>query len=249
MARTPTETDTLYLPADIEDRPLPDDVRLSKPRFFPPPTATTKEGLVCVGGRLSPELLLDAYSHGIFPWPMWADEPIAWWSPDPRAVIGLDALHISRRLHRTLRSDKFLVTRDRDFDGVILGCATGPGREHGTWLTPAMIVAYRRMHELGHAHSVEVWHQDRLAGGTYGVAIGGLFAAESMFYRVRDASKVALARLVTHLRARGFALLDVQQLTPHTASMGAVEVSRVEYLSRLASAVTLPVTFHGPSGA
>jgi leucyl/phenylalanyl-tRNA--protein transferase len=245
MARKPTETDTLYLPTDVEFQPLPKDVRLSAPRYVPPPTATSPEGLVCVGGRLSPEWLHDAYTHGIFPWPMWEDEPIAWWSPDPRAVIELDAFHVSRRLQRTLRSGKFLATRDRDFNGVILGCSTGPGREHGTWLTPSMIAAYCRMHELGHAHSVEVWHQDRLAGGTYGIAIGGLFAAESMFYRERDASKVALAHLVAHLRARGFALLDVQQLTPHTASMGAVEIPRTEYLRRLASAIALPVTFNG----
>jgi leucyl/phenylalanyl-tRNA--protein transferase len=243
MARKPDDQDTLYLPIGVEYRPLPADVRLSDPHFFPPPTATTPEGLVCVGGRLSPEWLLDAYSHGIFPWPMWEDEPIAWWSPDPRAVIDLHAFHVSRRLRRTLRSGKFRVTSDRDFDGVIRGCATGAGREGGTWLTPSMISAYRRMHELGHAHSVEAWHEDELVGGTYGIAIGGLFAAESMFYRVRDASKVALVHLVAHLRARRFQVLDIQQLTPHTASLGAIEITRIEYLRRLAQAVDAPVTF------
>lgn len=245
MARKPHESDTLYLPVGVEYRPLPDTIGLSAPRYFPPPTATTAEGLVCLGGRLSPEWLLDAYSHGIFPWPMWEDEPIAWWSPDPRAIIALDAFHVPRRLQRTLRSGKFQVTCDRDFNGVMRGCSTGPGREHGTWITPSMIAAYSRMHELGHAHSVEVWHQGRLAGGTYGIAISGLFAAESMFYRERDASKIALAHLVAHLRVRGFDLIDVQQLTPHTASLGAVEISRTEYLRRLASAITLPVTFSG----
>jgi leucyl/phenylalanyl-tRNA---protein transferase len=252
MARKPDDQDTLYLPIGVEYRPLPDDVALSDPDFFPPPTATTPEGLVCVGGRLSPAWLLDAYSHGIFPWPMWEDEPIAWWSPDPRAVIELDAFHVSRRLRRTIQSGKFRATCDRDFDGVIRGCATGAGREGGTWLTPAMIGAYRHMHELGHVHSVEVWlphpnplptGEGILVGGTYGIAIGGLFAAESMFYRVRDASKVALAHLIAHLDARGFTLLDIQQLTPHTASLGATEISRIEYLRRLAAAVEGPTTF------
>jgi leucyl/phenylalanyl-tRNA--protein transferase len=243
MAREPDNFDELLVPLDVESTPLASDVGLSVPRFFPPPTATTPEGLLCVGGRLSPEWLLDAYRHGIFPWPMWENEPVAWWSPDPRAIIELNGLHISRRLGRTIRSGRFQATIDRDFAGVIGGCADSPGRRGNTWLTPSMIAAYRQMHELGHAHSVEVWHDGRLAGGTYGIAIGGLFAAESMFYRVRDASKVALAHLVAHLRARGFQLLDVQQWTPHTGSLGVVEISRVEYLRRVACAVDLPITF------
>jgi leucyl/phenylalanyl-tRNA--protein transferase len=270
MARKPNELDTLFLPADVMYRPLPADVRLGPSRYFPPPTASTYDGLVCIGGRLSPTWLLDAYSHGIFPWPMWEDEPIAWWSPNPRAVIEFDQFHISRRLQRTLKSGTFSVTYDRDFEAVIHGCATAAGREDGTWLTPSMIAAYCEMHRLGHAHSVEVWSslplplgegnslsspikvrpnekQMFLAGGTYGIAIGGLFAAESMFYRVRDASKVALAHLVAHLRGRGYVLLDIQQLTPHTASMGAKDIPRVEYLRRLARALQLPITFVEPS--
>jgi leucyl/phenylalanyl-tRNA--protein transferase len=243
MARDPDEFDELLVPLDVAATPLPGDVELSAPRFFPLPTATTPEGLLCVGGRLSPEWLLDAYRHGIFPWPMWENEPVAWWSPDPRAIIELDGLHISRRLHRTLRSGRFQATIDRDFDGVIHGCARSPGRRGNTWLTKSMIAAYRQMHELGHAHSLEVWHEGRLAGGTYGMGIGGVFAAESMFYRVRDASKVAIAYLVAHLRDRGYTLLDIQQWTPHSGSMGAVEISRVEYLRRVASAVELPITF------
>ena len=171
------------------------------------------------------------------------DNPMFWWSLDPRAIIELDGLHVSRRLARTLRAGRFEVTCDRDFSGVIRGCAGGPGREGGTWITPRMIRAYRRMFALGHAHSVEAWHEGRLAGGVYGVAIGGLFAAESMFHHVRDASKVALARLVEHLRRRGYRLLDIQQLTPHTARLGATEIPRREYLARLADAVVLPVTF------
>jgi leucyl/phenylalanyl-tRNA---protein transferase len=187
--------------------------------------------------------LLDAYRHGIFPWPMWEDDPLAWWSPNPRAIFELDGLRIPRRLQRTLRSGIFRATCNRDFEGVICGCATAGDRENNTWLTPAMIAAYCRMHALGHAHSVEVWHGDTLVGGTYGIALGGLFAAESMFHRERDASKVALVRLVEHLRARGYLLFDIQQWTPHTGSLGAVEIPRVDYLRRLARAINLPVTF------
>jgi leucyl/phenylalanyl-tRNA--protein transferase len=243
MAREPDDFDELLVPLDVEAAPLPGGAGLSSPRFFPPPTATTPEGLLCVGGRLSPDWLLDAYRHGIFPWPMWENEPIAWWSPDPRAIIEINGFHISRRLRRTLRSGRFQATIDRNFSGVIRGCASSAGRRRNTWLTPGMIAAYRQMHELGHAHSVEVWQDGRLAGGTYGIALGGLFAAESMFFRIRDASKVALAYLVAHLRGREYKLLDIQQWTAHTGSLGAVEISRDEYLCRLARVVDLPVTF------
>jgi len=243
MARPPNESDDLFVPADADRANVPSEIGLSAARFFPPPTATTPDGLLCVGGRLSPEWLLDAYRHGVFPWPIWEDEPIAWWSPDPRAIIELDALHVSRRLRRKLRHGAFHATCDLDFAGVIRGCATAAGREDETWLTPAMIDAYCRLHRLEHAHSVEAWCDDQLAGGIYGLAIGGLFAAESMFYRVRDASKVALAYLVAHLQARGYRLLDVQQWTPHTGRLGAVEIPRLEYLGRLAAVVDLPVTF------
>jgi leucyl/phenylalanyl-tRNA--protein transferase len=247
MAREPNPSDELFVPVDADTRPMSAEIGLPPSRFFPPPTSTTPEGLLCIGGRLSPEWLLDAYQHGIFPWPMWEDEPIAWWSPDPRAIIELDGLYVSRRLQRTIRSGRFRVTRDHDFAGVIRGCATAGGRTGNTWLTPAMIAAYCQMHMLGHAHSVEVWQADRLVGGTYGLAIGGLFAAESMFHLVRDASKVALVHLVTHLAACGFRLLDVQQWTEHTGSMGAVETPRDDYLRRLATAIELPVSFSGKS--
>jgi leucyl/phenylalanyl-tRNA--protein transferase len=219
------------------------DCRLSASRFFPPANESSPDGLLYVGGELSPEWLLDAYSHGIFPWPIWSDVPMAWWSLDPRAVLELDQLHVSRRLRRTIRSGKFQATCDRDFAGVIHGCATASGRRGETWLTPAMIDAYSQMHQLGHAHSVEVWHEGRLAGGTYGIAIGGFFAGESMFYRQRDASKVALVCLVAHLRARGYQLLDVQQWTEHTGRMGVIEIPRAVYLRRLAQALELPRTF------
>jgi leucyl/phenylalanyl-tRNA--protein transferase len=280
MAREPFRFHELFVPVDAEERPLAADIKLPASHFFPPPTSTTPDGLLCIGGHLTPPWLLDAYSHGIFPWPMWEDEPVAWWSPDPRAVIELDGLHISQRLQRTIRSGKFHVTRDQNFAGVILGCATAGGRTKNTWLTPAMMQAYNLMHTLGHAHSVEVWlspppaslraaeegrgegasdsrgrekdnltpthfpkGRAKLVGGTYGLAIGGLFAAESMFHFERDASKVALAHLVSHLSARGYQLLDIQQLTPHTASMGAKEIPRDEYLRRLARAIAQPIKF------
>lgn len=223
------------------DRPRVRD--LPQPRFFPPAWEADFEGIVCHGGSLRPELLLDAYRHGIFPWPTDDVSPLFWWSPDPRAIIEFESFHVPRRLLRTLRSEKFSVTCDRDFAGVIRGCSQAHSRTGGTWITPRMIAAYESMHELGHCHSVEVWQEGQLVGGTYGVSIGGFFAAESMFYRVTDASKVALVHLVTHLRKRGYQLLDIQQLTPHTARFGAVEIDRDDYLQRLAVAVDLPVTF------
>ena len=213
-------------------------------RFFPPAETVDPEGLVGFGGKLSPEWLLDAYSHGFFPWPVAeSGVPVAWWSPDPRAIIELDQFHASRRLRRTVHSGRFEVTFDQDFPAVIRGCATAEDRVGETWITPEMIDAYVRLWELGNAHSVEVWQQGRLTGGAYGVAIAGLFAAESKFHEVRDASKVALVHLVEHLRLRGYELLDIQQLTPHTARFGAIEIPRKEYLRRLAEALVLPATF------
>ena len=213
-------------------------------QFFPPAAAATEDGLVGVGGCLSPEWLLDAYSHGIFPWPIGdEDDPMLWWSLDPRAIFELDSFHVSRRLWRTCRGGRFTLSSDRDFVGVIRGCAAGRSRQGGTWITPAMIEAYTEMHKLGHAHSVEAWRDGRLVGGIYGIAMGGLFAAESMFFRHRDASKVALVGLVDHLRARGYRLFDIQQLTPHSERFGAVEITRDEYLRRLAEALAAPVTF------
>jgi leucyl/phenylalanyl-tRNA--protein transferase len=211
-------------------------------RFFPPAEDADADGLIGFGGKLTPEWLLDAYGHGIFPWPIGElDWPVAWWSPDPRAIIEFDRFHVSRRLRRTCQSGRFAVSLDRDFIGVIRGCATAGGRAGQTWLTKKMIAAYIRMHKEGHAHSVEVWRNAELSGGTYGVSIGGLFAAESMFYRATDASKAALVYLVEHLQRQGYALLDIQQLTPHTARFGAIEIPRREYLARLAEAIQRPV--------
>jgi leucyl/phenylalanyl-tRNA---protein transferase len=213
-------------------------------RHFPPAEDADPEGLIGFGGCLSPEWLLDSYRHGIFPWPITDFEaPLAWWSPDPRAIIEFDRFHVSRRLRRTCRSERFTLTRDQNFPEVVRGCAMAPSRLGQTWLTREMIDAYVRLHELGYAHSVEAWQQGELVGGVYGVAVGGLFSAESKFYRVRDASKVALVHLVEHLHRRQFTLLDIQQLTPHTARMGAMAIPRREYLARLAAAVELPAEF------
>jgi leucyl/phenylalanyl-tRNA---protein transferase len=204
------------------------------------PEDADEEGLVGVGGDLGPATLLEAYRRGIFPW---FDEtlPILWWSPDPRAVMELDGLYISRRLARTIRQGKFELTVDLAFRDVMEGCADRPGE--GQWITPDMIEAYAQLHQRGHAHSVEVWHNDMLAGGLYGVTVGGLFAGESMFTIVRDASKVALAFVVERLRERGFQLFDVQFLNEHTERMGASEIPRREYLQRLRRALTVDAKF------
>ncbi len=184
--------------------------------LFPDPSRANAEGLICIGGDLSARRLIAAYRQGIFPF--YNDEsPILWWSPDPRAIFELEGFHVSRRLARTIRSGKFFVTFDQAFAAVIRACAD---REEGTWITPEMIDAFTELHRLGHTHSVEVWQDGILAGGVYGVAQGGLFAGESMFTRLRDASKVALAHLVEHLRERGYTLFDVQYLNDHTASLG-----------------------------
>lgn len=212
-------------------------------RYFPSASRASPEGLVAIGGRLTTDRLLDAYRHGIFPWPANQFEPLLWWSPDPRAILLLEGMYVSARLQRRLRRGEFRFAANSTFEQVIAACATGPGREGGTWLTPDMMAAYAELHRLGHAHCVEAWLGDQLVGGVYGVAIGGLFAAESMFHRHRDASKAALARLVGHLRARGYQLLDVQQWTPHTGRLGVVEIPRREYLKRLAAVVDMPVAF------
>jgi leucyl/phenylalanyl-tRNA---protein transferase len=217
------------------------------PRLLDPRRADAS-GLVAVGGDLRPEWLLRAYAAGVFPW--YNDgEPVHWWSPDPRAIFELDGLHVARRLRRTLRSGRFQFSVDRAFGAVIRGCAAPRRGEEtfepaeATWITPEMIEAYEELHRRGHAHSIEAWCGAELGGGLYGVALGGLFAAESMFTRVRDASKAALVHLVERLRQRGFTLLDTQMLTPHTARLGAIEIPRAEYLRRLERALLLPVTF------
>jgi len=198
--------------------------------------------VVGLGADLEPGTLLAAYRGGIFPMRVARHGPIAWWSPDPRAVIPLGGLRVSRSLRRSLR--RYGATLDRAFGEVIRACAD-PGRPHG-WIDDSFITAYERLHRLGWAHSVEVWSADGdLAGGLYGVAVGRLFAGESMFHRQRDASKVALVHLVQLLRGDDDALLDVQWRTAHLASLGAVEIARSRYLELLevALARSLPAAF------
>jgi leucyl/phenylalanyl-tRNA---protein transferase len=203
------------------------------PITFPHPDTADDEGLLAVGGDLSPERLLFAYQHGIFPWYSEGVPPM-WWSPNPRAVIDDESLHVSRSLTRVLDRGPFRVSCNTAFESVMLEC--GREREGGTWILPEMVRAYLKLHELGHGLSFEIWHEERLVGGLYGVLTGGLFAAESMFHREPNASKVALVSCVRTLFAAGVQLFDVQFLTSHLASMGAYEISRPEYLERLARA-------------
>jgi leucyl/phenylalanyl-tRNA--protein transferase len=217
--------------------------------WFPDPRTAPRTGrhagLVAIGGDLSIARLRLAYRSGIFPW---TDDPPSWWSPDPRGVIEFDRLHVSRSLARTLRSGRFRVTVNRAFRQVMEGCAApAPGRAE-TWISPAFVEAYTLLHQAGHAHSVECWLGGELVGGIYGVAVGGLFAGESMFHRASDASKVALANLTERLRQRGFALFDIQMLTPITRQLGAVEIPREEYLSRLIEALKRNCVFADGAG-
>ena len=212
---------------------------------FPPVTTADKDGMLLVDNELSQARLIEAYQRGIFPWPI-VDGPlevVTWWSPDPRAVLPLDQLYISRRLRRRIHSEKFAVTINRDFESVISACAEPRNDEPGTWITPTLTEAYLNLHRAGLAHSVEVWCRERLVGGVYGVSIGGCFAAESMFHRETDASKTALVYLVHRLRQRGFQLLDIQQSSAHMGRLGAVEIPRTAFLHRLRKAITLNVTF------
>ncbi|HWB00867.1 MAG TPA: leucyl/phenylalanyl-tRNA--protein transferase [Pirellulales bacterium] len=215
---------------------------MSSSLFFPPAASASQDGVVAIGGELTLERIIDAYRHGIFPWPN-GRGIVEWHSPPLRAVIPLDGFHVSRSLARTLGSGKFAVRRDTDFRGVIMGCATAQDRREHTWITPSMEEAYCRLHAAGVAHSVEAWHDGALAGGVYGVAIGAMFAAESMFYRETDASKVALAHLVDHLGQRGYELLDIQQWTANSHRLGCGLLPRSEFLTRLAGAIDKPVTF------
>lgn len=213
----------------------------SPPRF-PPVDTADDDGLLAVGGDLSPKRLLAAYDLGIFPW---YDEglPPLWWSPDPRAVLQDADLHVSRSLARTLRRGVFEITWDRAFADVIRACADE--REEGTWLLPEMIDAYEELHRLGHAHSVEAWKDGALAGGLYGVHRGGLFAAESMFHRVTDASKAALVTAVRSLFRAGVEVFDVQLSTSHLRSLGATTWPRCRYVRRVAEVRRKPVSLDG----
>jgi leucyl/phenylalanyl-tRNA--protein transferase len=209
------------------------------PLVFPDPSRADDEGLLAIGGDLSVERLLLAYRSGIFPW---YDEgvPPLWWSPNPRAVFLPGRVHVSRSLRRRLRQAAFELSYGRAFERVIQEC--GRRRAGGTWILPEVVAAYRELHRRGHAFSIEAWSAGELVGGVYGVQVGGFFAAESMFHRRTDASKVALVSLLFALFSAGIELVDVQFLTPHLASLGAVELSRSDYLGRLQRLSVKPVS-------
>ena len=198
---------------------------------FPPVDEALADpnGLLAAGGDLSPERLIDAYSRGIFPW-FGEDDPLLWWSPDPRMVLFVDELRVSRSLKKVMRSGRFTVTFDTAFRDVMLGCAEPRKDQEGTWITPAMLQAYTQLATLGYAHSAETWRDGQLVGGLYGVAIGRMFFGESMFARESDASKVAFVALVRQLQRWGVPMIDCQMSTAHLASLGARDVPRTAFL-------------------
>jgi leucyl/phenylalanyl-tRNA--protein transferase len=202
---------------------------------------TADDGLVAVGGTLHPDILVKAYRMGIFPW---SSEPaVTWWCPDPRAIFDLESFQVSRSLRKSIRHSSWTFHLDRDFEGTMRRCAEPSADRPSTWISEDFVASYCILHRRGFAHSVEVYEKDELVGGLYGVAFGGFFGGESMFKRRSNASKAALAHLVSHLRARGFGLLDAQVMNPHLASLGARAISRTEFLRRLQAALALKVTF------
>lgn len=220
--------------------PLP-LLSVDQPDAFPPVTRALREpnGLLCMGGDLSSARLLAAYQRGIFPWFSRGD-PILWWSPDPRALLFVDELRISRSLRRRLRRNAYTVSADRGFEIVMDCCAAPRKQQPETWIGPEMRKAYATLHRLGHAHSIEVWEGGLLVGGVYGVEVGGLFSGESMFSRADDASKVALVALARFLAARGVPAIDCQVPNPHLESLGARTVPRAEFLALLAARAAPP---------
>jgi leucyl/phenylalanyl-tRNA--protein transferase len=202
---------------------------------------TDEDGLVAVGGTLDPDILEKAYRMGIFPWS--SHPAVTWWCPDPRAIFELESFQISRSLRKSIRQSNWTFHLDRDFEGTMRRCAESTDDRPTTWISEDFVVSYCELHRRGLAHSVEVYEDDAPVGGLYGVAIGGFFGGESMFRRRSNASKAALAHLVSHLRTRGFALLDAQVMNPHLANLGACEISRAEFLRRLRLALALMITF------
>ncbi len=208
---------------------------------FPPleQALLTPNGLLAAGGKLTPARLLDAYRHGIFPW-FNADDPILWWSPDPRMVLFPEEFKISHSLRKTLRNRVYEVRTDTAFKQVMRACAAPRIKQTGTWIHEDMIAAYTALHRMGHAHSVETWKDGELVGGLYGIAIGRMFYGESMFSRRSDASKVALAYLTAQLHRWNFGIIDCQMNTPHLASLGAREILRAEFVQRLQELIHYP---------
>ena len=208
--------------------------------FFPDADQADREGLVAIGGDMSVERLLLAYRSGIFPWTV---DPITWWSPQPRAILEFGNFHASTSLKKLLRRQQFTITHNQAFAQVMEGCAATRPNRRETWITPEFVEAYTQLHRRGWAQSLECWQDGVLAGGIYGVSIGGLFAGESMFYRVSNASKVALFQLVEHLEQRGYELFDLQMLTTITRQLGGVNIARQDYLRRLKKALEKPCNF------
>ncbi len=201
---------------------------------FPDPR-NARHDVIAVGDDLSVETLRDAYRHGIFPWPH-EDMPLPWFSPRRRTVIFFDELHVGRSLRKSANKSEYRFTIDRDFRAVIRACADSPREDDGTWIGDDIIDAYTHLHEAGDAHSLEVWDNDELIGGLYGVDSGGVFTGESMFHRRTDASKLALLHMIEHLRTRGSTWLDCQVTTPHMKALGAREISRAQFLDMLSEA-------------
>jgi leucyl/phenylalanyl-tRNA---protein transferase len=208
---------------------------------FPPVESalTEPDGLLAAGGDLSPARLLAAYRLGIFPWYS-RGQPILWWSPDPRTVFETARMHVPRRLARFLRTCDWTLTADTAFETVVRACAAPRAGQRGTWLDPDMRTAYQRLHVLGHAHSVEAWNGDALAGGIYGVSIGRMFFGESMFSAADNGSKVALLALGKALRGWGYPLLDAQVASPHLFTLGATEIGRADFSARVAALTAQP---------
>ncbi|MCG6969671.1 MAG: leucyl/phenylalanyl-tRNA--protein transferase [Gammaproteobacteria bacterium] len=197
------------------------------------------DGLLAIGGSLNPQRLVSAYRHGIFPWYN-EDQPILWWSPDPRAVLFPRKLHVSRSLRKTLSKNPFVVTMDKAFSQVINACSAPRPTQQGTWISPEMKAAYLKMHALGHAHSVECWQDHELVGGLYGLAFGKVFFGESMFSRVTDASKVAFVHFVQQLQSWGFLMIDCQVESEHLISLGAELIPRAQFVHMLENLCYLP---------
>lgn len=205
---------------------------------FPSPNSASEEGLVAVGGEITTKRVLSAYRQGIFPWYS-EDQPVLWWSPEPRAILYPDGIKISRSLKKTLRRNKFSITADTAFSEVVKACAglRTQSPTGGTWITAEMMDTYNRLHQLGYGHSIEVWDQEKLVGGLYGLSLGSAFFGESMFSHQPDASKLALVSLAKFSKSSGIDFIDCQLPTDHLASMGAINISRKEYLRILEAAL------------